>query len=133
MHKGCPHILQVFSPPPSPCPRLSAFSLATLLSLSVRTLTWRTKSCRNYGSIKTLLEKTCILYVFLICLFIFQSLMQQDDDNMTFKCPLLASRDYTGKDVHLQSNLLLPPVYFCPHCGSPLPSLMVWTSFMDAP
>ena len=61
-----------------------------------------------------------MLYFFLVCLFIFQSLTQEDGDKMTFKCPLLSSRDHTEKDAHLQLNLLPSPV-------------LLWSFFMDAP
>ena len=40
------------------------------------------KSCKNYGKIKCL-EETCILHLFLACLFIFPSLALEDDDEMT--------------------------------------------------
>ena len=114
VHKGFSHIFASFQPSPtSPCPRLPAFCVTT--PLSVQTLSWKTnKELQNYGKIKTL-KKTRIVYLFLVCFSIFQSSALEDDDKITFKCPLLPSRDHTEKDVHLKRNPLSPP-----GCGYPL-------------
>ena len=106
------HFCQVSAPPSSlPLSTPVRFLLNNPLPLSAWTLNWKTNKelhtlWENRGSLK----KTCLLYLFLVCLFIFQSLTQEDDDKMTFKCPLLSSRDHSEKDVHLQLNPLLPPL-----------------------
>ena len=70
----------------------------------------------NNGKIKTLLEGHAYCTYFLFASN-FHPLTQEDDDKMTFNCPLLSYRDHTEKDVHLQLNPLPLPVHFCPHCG----------------
>ena len=46
-------------------------------------------------------------------LCISQPSTQEDDNKITFKCPLLPSRVHTEKDVHLQPNFL-SPAHICP-------------------
>jgi len=62
----------------------------------------------------------CILYLFLFA-SISLSLPQEEDDEITFKIPLLSYRGHTEKDVHIQLTPSLP----CPLLSTPLliPSL----------
>ena len=108
-----------FSAPSLPRPHLSAFCLAA--SGQVWTLNWKTnteelqKQWKNKSSFK----KICMLYLFLVCLFILQSLTQEDDHKMTYKCPLLSCKDHTDKDVHLQQSPSLPLSTFIRIVASP--------------
>ena len=116
-------ILPVLNSPPSHCPHLSVFCLATLLSLSVQALSWMTnKELQKLWKNKISLKMTCTLLSFLVCLIIFQSVTQEDDHKMTFICPLLLYRDHTEKDVHLQLNPLPPLSIFVHIVANPLPS-----------
>ena len=47
-----------------------------------RTIEKQIQSCKKYGKIKCL-EETGILHLLLACLYIFQSLVLEDDDEMT--------------------------------------------------
>ena len=126
IHKGCLQILLVFSCPPSPCLRLSAFCLTAFLPLSVWTLSWKTiKELQKLWENRNSLRKTCVLYFFLLCLFIAQSPTQEDGEKMTSRCPLSLPETTL---VHLHLNTLplstlvrivaspLPP----PRCGNSL-------------
>ena len=105
--------------------------------LSVPTLSWKTnKKLQELWKNKSSLKKTCIVYLFRVCLFIFQSLTQEYDDKITFKCHLLSYRDYTEKSVRLQlspppspypllSTLLLTPSP--PRCRHPLRMPLIQT------
>ena len=62
----------------------------------------------------------------------FQSSTQDDDDKMSFKCPLLSNTDRTENDVHFQLDPSLPCPFF-PHCCYTPPSPRVRVSFMGAP
>ena len=105
--------LQAFNPLPSFCPRLSAFCLATpLVSVNMQ----------NYGKLKKSLKKRRTLYLFLASLFVFQSLAQEDNDNMNSKGPLLSYRNDTEKNIYLQLNPLPSPVQLSPNCCQPPPS-----------
>ena len=98
----------------------------------MRTLSWRTnKQLQKLWKNKNSLKKTCILFLFLVWLFIFPSLTQEKGNKMTFKCPLLSYRDHIEKDVHLQLNPSLP----CPLLSAKLstPSPKVRTSFWMPP
>ena len=106
------------------------FLLSSSLSLSVRTLSWKTnkelqKLWRNEKSLK----KICILYLVLVCLSIIQPLTEEDGNKRTIQSPLLSYRDYTENDFLLNRN---PPCPLCPHCCWPPPSLKLQASFMDA-
>ena len=117
-------------PPPSNPVR---FLLKELLPLSVRTLSRKTvEELQKLWKSKNSLKKTCILCLFLVFLFIFQSLTQEEDDKMTCKCPLLSSRDHTRKDVYLQLGLLPSlSTVVCIVASPPPPK--VWASFKDDP
>jgi len=96
--------LSVFNPPPSPCLHLSALCLINVnnpLSLSVRTLSWKTrKELQKLWKNKYSFEKD-MHNVLISCFLVFLSLTQEDNIyKITFKCPLLSSRDHTEKDVH---------------------------------
>ena len=82
--------LLVFNPP---FPRLSAFCLTTHLSLIGRTLSCKAnKELQKLWTNNTFFKKACILYLFLVCLFIFQSLTKEEDDK---------------NDLHMPSSSLL--------------------------
>ena len=112
-------------------PLLSAFCLTVSLPLFLRTRIWKTnkepqKLWKNKHSVKMM----PMLYLILLCLFVCQYLIREDDI-MTFKCPLLSNRHDTEKDVHIQLN----PLPHCPLLSALLltPSLpKVGTSFMNA-
>ena len=118
IHKECLHILQVFSCPPSPCLRLPPFCLTAFLPLSVQTLSWKTiKELRKLWENRSSLKKTCVLYFFLLCLFIVQSPTQEDGEKMTSKCPLSLPETTL---VHLHLNTL-PLSTLVRIVASPLP------------
>ena len=97
-------------------PYLCQFSTPSL-PLSVQTLSWKTKKeLQKLWKNENSLKKTCILYLFLVCLFIFQSITQKDDNKMTSKCPVLSCRDHTEKDVHL-AKTHPSLVHSCSHCS----------------
>ena len=71
IHKGCPKILPILNPPPLFA--LVRFCLTT--PPSVQTLRSETnKELQRLWKKNNSLKKTCILFLFLVCLFIFQSL-----------------------------------------------------------
>ena len=114
------------------CTLVSSFCLTTPLPLSVWTLSWKTKNCKNHGKIKALWKRQAYCSLFLVFSFIFQSLTQEDDDKLTFKWHLLACRDHTEKDFHLQLSPLPPLSTSVRIIASPfLPR--VRKSFIDAP
>ena len=118
IHTAWPHILTSFNPSLSlsmPVHRL----LNSPLPLSARTLSWKTiKSCKKYEKNKSSLKK-----IFLVCLFIFQSLTMEANDRITFKSPLLIWRNCTEKYVHWKLNPFPPLPTFFHVVANPLPPL----------
>ena len=121
------HLCQISAPHSPSTPIRFVLNNSSLLPCGI--LSCKTnKELKKLWTNKTSLQKTCILYSFLVCLFIFLSLTQEDDDKLTFKCPRLSYRDHTEKDVHFELNPLslstfvrivanpLPPS----RCGHPL-------------
>ena len=96
------------------------------------TLSWKTKNCKNHGKIKALWKRRAYCTLFHVCLFIFQSLTQEDDKKLTFKWHFLAYRDHTEKYFHLQLSPLPPLSTFVRIIANPLPP-RVRRSFMVAP
>ena len=106
IHKDVRAYLPVFNPLP-PLFMPLRFLLSNPLSLSVQTMSWKTKSCNKHGQAKPF-ERKYILYLFRVYLFVFQYLAPVDDDRRTFKCPLLSYKDHTERVVHLQLSPLPP-------------------------
>ena len=132
IHKGCPHIFATFQPLPSPFHACSLLlDNGGLPPPSLQTLTGRHIELQKLWKNKYLLKKTCILYLLLVRLFIFQSLTQEDDDKMTFKCPLLSYRPH-GKGCPLTAKSPPSPCLHFFALVLTLPSPKVRTSFKDA-
>ena len=72
IHKGCPKILPIFNPPPPvrPCPLLLNNPPPSVQTMRSET----NKELQRLWKNKNSLKKTCVLFLFLVCLFIFQSL-----------------------------------------------------------
>ena len=111
----------LYQPPSSPCPHMSSFQLTTPFLCPYRRRVGRLiKELKRLWKNKSSFKETCILYIFLSCLFIFHSSKQQSQ-KITSKCPRLSSRDHNEKDVHLQLLPLPPTVTFARIVANPFP------------
>jgi len=72
-------------------------------TLNIKTIKELQKIWKNIGSLK----KIRILDLFLVCLFIFQSLAKEDDGKMTFKYSLFFLKAYSYNSRQKSSDALV--------------------------